>query len=102
MVNEPPASRQARDAVADRGRDEEDRSQLRAGRAVARLRDSRRQPDHRAAELLRRGDRRGPVAGSGKLGMSQQLLVALVVVPTALVVVALFGIMWRERTSPHS
>jgi hypothetical protein len=34
--------------------------------------------------------------------MSQQLLVALVVVPTALVVVALFGIMWRERTSPRS
>lgn len=34
--------------------------------------------------------------------MSQQLLVALVVIPTALVVVALFAIMWRERTSPHS
>jgi hypothetical protein len=34
--------------------------------------------------------------------MSQQLLVALVVAPTALVVVAVFGIMWRERTSPRS
>ena len=34
--------------------------------------------------------------------MSQQLLVALVVVPTALVVVALFAIMWREPTSPRS
>jgi hypothetical protein len=35
-------------------------------------------------------------------GMSQQLLVALVVIPTALVVIALFAIMWRERTSPRS
>jgi len=34
--------------------------------------------------------------------MSQQLLVALVVIPTAMVVVALFAIMWRERTSPRS
>jgi hypothetical protein len=34
--------------------------------------------------------------------MSQQLLVALVVIPTALVVVALFTIMWWERTSPRS
>ena len=34
--------------------------------------------------------------------MSQQLLVALVAIPTALVVIALFAIMWRERTSPRS
>jgi hypothetical protein len=34
--------------------------------------------------------------------MSQQLLVVLVVIPTALVVVALFAVMWRERTSPRS
>jgi hypothetical protein len=34
--------------------------------------------------------------------MPQQLLVALVVIPTALVVIALFVVMWRERTSPRS
>lgn len=34
--------------------------------------------------------------------MSQQLLVVLVVIPTALVVIALFAILWRERTSPRS
>jgi len=34
--------------------------------------------------------------------MSQELLVALVVIPTALVVIALFAILWRERTSPRS
>ena len=34
--------------------------------------------------------------------MSQNLLVPLVVIPTALVVIALFLIMWRERTSPRS
>lgn len=34
--------------------------------------------------------------------MSQQLLVALVVIPTALVVVALFAFMWHERTTPRS
>ena len=34
--------------------------------------------------------------------MSQQLLVALTVVPTAMVVIAFFAIMWRERTSPRS
>ncbi|MFL5494638.1 MAG: hypothetical protein ACJ8DC_09690 [Gemmatimonadales bacterium] len=34
--------------------------------------------------------------------MSQQLLIALVVIPTALVVIALFAIMWRERASPRS
>ncbi len=34
--------------------------------------------------------------------MSQELLVALVVIVTALVVVALFAILWRERTSPRS
>jgi hypothetical protein len=34
--------------------------------------------------------------------MSQQLLSALVVIPTGLVVIALFAIMWRERTSPRS
>jgi hypothetical protein len=34
--------------------------------------------------------------------MSQQLLVVLVVIPTALVVVALFAVMWQERTSSHS
>jgi hypothetical protein len=34
--------------------------------------------------------------------MSQELLVALVVIPTALVVIALFTVMWRERTSPRS
>jgi hypothetical protein len=34
--------------------------------------------------------------------MSHDLLVALVVIPTALVVIALFAIMWRERTSPWS
>jgi hypothetical protein len=34
--------------------------------------------------------------------MSQQLLVALVVIPTAMVVIAFFAIMWRERTSPRS
>ena len=34
--------------------------------------------------------------------MSQQLLVALVVIPTALVVIALFALLWRERTSPRS
>jgi hypothetical protein len=34
--------------------------------------------------------------------MSQQLLVALVVIPTAMVVIALFAVMWRGRTSAHS
>jgi len=34
--------------------------------------------------------------------MSQQLLAALVVIPTALVVIALFAVLWRERTSPRS
>ena len=34
--------------------------------------------------------------------MSQQFLVALVVIPTALVVIALFAVLWRERTSPRS
>src|SRR5882724_12394492 len=34
--------------------------------------------------------------------MSQQLLVVLVVVPTALVVIVLFAVLWRERTSPRS
>jgi hypothetical protein len=34
--------------------------------------------------------------------MSQQLLSALVVIPTALVVIALVAIMWRQRTSPRS
>ena len=34
--------------------------------------------------------------------MSQQLLVALVVIPTALVVIALFAVLWLERTSPRS
>jgi hypothetical protein len=34
--------------------------------------------------------------------MSHELLVALVVAPTALVVIALFAIMWRERTAPRS
>jgi hypothetical protein len=34
--------------------------------------------------------------------MSQELLVALVVIPTALVVIALFAVMWRERTSVRS
>ena len=34
--------------------------------------------------------------------MSQELRVALVVIPTALVVIALFAVMWRERTSPRS
>jgi hypothetical protein len=34
--------------------------------------------------------------------MSQQVLVVLVVVPTGLVVIALFAILWRERTSPRS
>jgi hypothetical protein len=34
--------------------------------------------------------------------MSQQLLVALLLIPTALVVIALFAIMWGERTSPRS
>jgi hypothetical protein len=34
--------------------------------------------------------------------MPQHLLVPLVVIPTALVVLALFLIMWRERTSPRS
>jgi hypothetical protein len=34
--------------------------------------------------------------------MSQQLLVALVVIPTALVVIALFAVLWWERTSPRS
>jgi hypothetical protein len=33
---------------------------------------------------------------------SQQLLVALVVIPTAMVVIALFAVMWRERTTPRS
>jgi len=34
--------------------------------------------------------------------MSQELLIALVVIPTALVVIALFAMMWRHRTSPRS
>lgn len=34
--------------------------------------------------------------------MSPQLLNVLVVIPTGLVVIALFAIMWRERTSPRS
>ena len=34
--------------------------------------------------------------------MSQRLLAALVVIPTALVVIALFALLWRERTSPRS
>ena len=34
--------------------------------------------------------------------MAQSLLVPLVVVPTALVVIALFLIMWRERTTPRA
>jgi hypothetical protein len=34
--------------------------------------------------------------------MSQQLVVALVVIPTSLVVIALCAILWRERTSPRS
>lgn len=34
--------------------------------------------------------------------MSQPLLSALVVISTGLVVIALFAIMWRERTSPRS
>jgi hypothetical protein len=34
--------------------------------------------------------------------MSQQLLAVLVVIPTALVVIVLFAVMWRERTSPRS
>src|SRR5215470_3593728 len=34
--------------------------------------------------------------------MSQQLLVQFVVIPTALVVIALFAVLWRERTSPRS
>jgi hypothetical protein len=34
--------------------------------------------------------------------MSQELLVALVVIPTALVVIALVGVMWRERMSARS
>jgi hypothetical protein len=34
--------------------------------------------------------------------MSQQLLVALVVIPTAFVVIALFAVLWWERTSPRS
>jgi hypothetical protein len=34
--------------------------------------------------------------------MPQQLLVVLVLIPTALVVIALFAILWRERTSPRS
>jgi hypothetical protein len=34
--------------------------------------------------------------------MPQQVLVVLVVIPTALVVIALFAILWGERTSPRS
>jgi hypothetical protein len=34
--------------------------------------------------------------------MSQQLVVALVVIPTSLVVIALCAILWRGRTSPRS
>jgi hypothetical protein len=34
--------------------------------------------------------------------MPQRVLIVLVVIPTALVVIALFAILWRERTSPHS
>jgi hypothetical protein len=34
--------------------------------------------------------------------MSQELLIALVVIPTALVVIALFAVMWQHRTSPRS
>jgi hypothetical protein len=34
--------------------------------------------------------------------MSQQLLIALVVIPTALVVIAFPALLWRERTSPRS
>jgi hypothetical protein len=34
--------------------------------------------------------------------MSPQLLLALVVITTALVVIALFALLWRERTSPRS
>ncbi len=34
--------------------------------------------------------------------MSQQLLIALVVIPTALVVIAFPALLWQERTSPRS
>jgi putative intracellular protease/amidase len=53
-------ARQARDALAHRGRGQEAWRQLRAGRPLARFRDPRRQPAHGPAELLGRGDSTGP------------------------------------------
>jgi hypothetical protein len=51
--------RRARDHMADRGRAQKARRQPRPGRPLEGIRDPRRQPHHRSAELKRRRDRRG-------------------------------------------